>query len=101
MTQAPSVYEDLTVQENLRYFARIHGAEVGEIVNRVGLSEQSSRLVRSLSGGQRTRVSLATVPVGSPPAVAAGRAEGWPRSVVAEGSCGGYSGSWRMRERRC
>lgn len=66
MTQAPSVYEDLTVRENLRYFAQIHGAKPVDVLTRVGLSEQASRLVRSLSGGQRARVSLAGALVGSP-----------------------------------
>jgi ABC-2 type transport system ATP-binding protein len=65
-TQAPSVYEDLTVLENLRYFAAIRGAGVDEVLDRVGLSEQSSQLVRNLSGGQRARVSLAAALVGSP-----------------------------------
>jgi ABC-2 type transport system ATP-binding protein len=65
MTQAPSVYEDLTVKENLRYFAEIHGAETGEILDRVGLGDCTGRLVRDLSGGQRARVSLAAALVGS------------------------------------
>ena len=66
MTQAPAVYEDLTVMENLRYFAEVRGAQVGGLLERVGLREQSHQLVRRLSGGQRARVSLAAALVGSP-----------------------------------
>jgi ABC-2 type transport system ATP-binding protein len=66
MTQAASVYEDLTVAENLRYFADVRGAEVGDVLERVGLHEQAHQLVRRLSGGQRARVSLAAALVGSP-----------------------------------
>jgi ABC-2 type transport system ATP-binding protein len=66
MTQAPSVYEDLTVQENVRYFAAIRGGEVGAVLDRVQLSGCSGQLVRNLSGGQRARVSLAAALVGNP-----------------------------------
>ncbi|HEV3048263.1 MAG TPA: ABC transporter ATP-binding protein [Solirubrobacteraceae bacterium] len=64
--QAPSVYDDLTVAENLRYFAAVRGAEIGEALERVGFSPQAHQLVRSLSGGQRARVSLAAALVGRP-----------------------------------
>ena len=66
MTQAPSVYEDLTVTENLRYFAALRAAGVGEMLARTGLTGQAGRLVRDLSGGQRARVSLAAALLGSP-----------------------------------
>jgi ABC-2 type transport system ATP-binding protein len=66
MTQAPSVYEDLTVAENVRYFAAMRGAEVGPVLDRVQLSGWSGQLVRNLSGGQRARVSLAAALVGNP-----------------------------------
>lgn len=66
MTQSPSVYEDLTVAENLRYFASIRGGSAGEVVDRVGLAPQADQLVRSLSGGQRARVSLAAALVCDP-----------------------------------
>jgi ABC-2 type transport system ATP-binding protein len=65
-TQAPSVYEDLTVAENLRYFAALHGVSVGDLPARVGLEDETGRLVRNLSGGQRARVSLAAALVGGP-----------------------------------
>jgi ABC-2 type transport system ATP-binding protein len=66
MPQAPSIYEDLTVIENLRYFAAMRGAQVGDLLDRVGLREQANQLGRRLSGGQRARVSLAAALLGSP-----------------------------------
>ena len=69
VTQAPSVYADLTVRENLRYFARVLGApaqRVDEVAATVGLEGQVDALVAALSGGQRARVSLATALLGSP-----------------------------------
>jgi ABC-2 type transport system ATP-binding protein len=66
MTQSPSVYEDLTVTENLRYFASIRGGEMGHVIERVALSAQAGQLVRSLSGGQLARVSLAAALVADP-----------------------------------
>jgi ABC-2 type transport system ATP-binding protein len=62
MTQAPSVYSDLTVEENLRYFAKIVdvGPErVDEVIETVGLTGHMGQISDSLSGGQRARVSLA------------------------------------------
>ncbi|HWH06090.1 MAG TPA: ABC transporter ATP-binding protein, partial [Gaiellaceae bacterium] len=62
MTQSPSVYGDLTVTENLRYFARVLGADgarVGAVLETVGLRDVAGRPVARLSGGQRARVSLA------------------------------------------
>jgi ABC-2 type transport system ATP-binding protein len=69
VTQAPSVYTDLTVRENLRYFARVLGApaqRVDEVAATVGLEGQVDALVAALSGGQQARVSLATALLGSP-----------------------------------
>lgn len=68
-TQAASVYGDLTVRQNLRYFARVVGAaasEVDRVLDAVGLRAQGDQLVASLSGGQGSRVSLAVAMLGSP-----------------------------------
>ena len=69
VTQAPSVYGDLTVAENLRYFARVLDAgpeRVEEVIATVRLDEHAGQVTRSLSGGQRARVSLATALLGRP-----------------------------------
>jgi ABC-2 type transport system ATP-binding protein len=69
VTQAPSVYSDLTVRENLRYFARVLGvspARVDEAIETVGLGGQEGQVVHTLSGGERSRVSLATALLGDP-----------------------------------
>ena len=68
MTQAPSVYADLTVLENLRYFAAlVEGRErVTSVVATVGLGDRTSSLVRDLSGGERSRTSLAVALLGAP-----------------------------------
>jgi ABC-2 type transport system ATP-binding protein len=69
MTQAPSVYSDLTVRENLRFFARVLGAPpsaVPKAIADVALDGFADRIVGRLSGGQRTRVSLATALLGEP-----------------------------------
>jgi ABC-2 type transport system ATP-binding protein len=69
VTQAPSVYADLTVRENLRYFAEILGAEASRIdavAGTVGLTEHLGTRVASLSGGERSRASLAVALLGKP-----------------------------------
>jgi ABC-2 type transport system ATP-binding protein len=69
VTQAPSVYTDLSVEENLRFFASVVGANrsrIGEVVEAVGLGGFESRVVGALSGGQCSRVSLATALLGRP-----------------------------------
>jgi ABC-2 type transport system ATP-binding protein len=68
-TQAASVYGDLTIEQNLRYFARIIGAprsDVERVIERVGLTGQARQTVESLSGGQEGRVSLAVALLGDP-----------------------------------
>ena len=69
MTQAPSVSGDLSVRENLRYFARVLGASperVGAVIATVGLGDFAGRVVGRLSGGQRARASLATALLNDP-----------------------------------
>jgi ABC-2 type transport system ATP-binding protein len=66
VTQAPSVYADLTALENVRYFAAIKQQPYEGLLERVGLAQQRNQLVRDLSGGQRARVSLAAALIGRP-----------------------------------
>jgi ABC-2 type transport system ATP-binding protein len=69
VTQAPSVYHDLSVRENVRYFAALYGmgaAEAEATLRDVGLSDAATQLVRDLSGGQMGRASLACALVGAP-----------------------------------
>ncbi len=69
VTQASSVYPDLTVKQNLRYFAALTGSDdaaVREAVDNVGLTDKLDALVADLSGGQRTRVSLAAALLSDP-----------------------------------
>ncbi len=69
VTQAPSVYGDLTVEENLRFFARILGVadeRVAECLQTVDLVDKRSAVVDRLSGGQESRVSLAVALLGEP-----------------------------------
>jgi ABC-2 type transport system ATP-binding protein len=68
-TQAASVYDDLTVAQNLRYFAAAVGAPRGDaerVIELVGLAGESRHRVEGLSGGQRNRVSLAAALLGAP-----------------------------------
>ncbi len=68
-TQAASVYGDLTVRQNLRYFARLIGApssDVDRVLDAVGLRDHGDQTVASLSGGQGSRASLAVALLGSP-----------------------------------
>ena len=70
VTQAPSVYGDLTARENLEHFARILGvvrAEVPRVIEAVDLGDRGDQLVGRMSGGQRTRVSLGVALLGRPP----------------------------------
>ncbi|HEY3181995.1 MAG TPA: ABC transporter ATP-binding protein [Gaiellaceae bacterium] len=69
VTQAPSVYADLTVRENLQYFAAVLGMPRGAIddaIRTVDLGGHEGQVVRTMSGGERSRVSLATALLGRP-----------------------------------
>jgi ABC-2 type transport system ATP-binding protein len=69
VTQAPSVYEDLSVRENARYFAALHGLKAtaaDQAIQDVGLASAKTQLVGNLSGGQRSRASLACALIGDP-----------------------------------
>jgi ABC-2 type transport system ATP-binding protein len=69
VTQSPSVYTDLTVTENLRYFAAVVGAppgDVARVLDDVDLTRHARRRTGGLSGGELARVSLAAALLGSP-----------------------------------
>lgn len=74
MTQRFSLYEDLTVLENLAFYAGIYGvplkrrrARVDEVVARAGLSDRRRQLAGTLSGGWKQRVALAAATIHEPP----------------------------------
>ncbi|MFL6062071.1 MAG: ABC transporter ATP-binding protein [Marmoricola sp.] len=72
VTQAPSVYDDLTVEENLAFFARVLGVaseRVGTCIDLVDLGSHRDQVVSRLSGGQRSRVSLGVALLGEPAVV--------------------------------
>jgi ABC-2 type transport system ATP-binding protein len=69
VTQAPSVYADLTVRENARYFASLYGIggrQADQSIIDVGLKGAADQLVANLSGGQRARASLACALMSKP-----------------------------------
>jgi ABC-2 type transport system ATP-binding protein len=69
VTQAPSIYADLTVRENLRYFARVVDVpleRVDEAIETVGLTKQADQIAGTGSGGERSRVSLAAAVLAEP-----------------------------------
>jgi ABC-2 type transport system ATP-binding protein len=73
LTQAPSIYPDLTIEENLMYFAQVIGtpgrevaAEVARVLELVALTDHATSRADALSGGQESRVSLAAALVGTP-----------------------------------
>ena len=69
MTQAASVYRDLTVRENLRFFARVldaPSAAVERVIEEVSLADHADWIVGRLSGGQLSRASLAVALLNSP-----------------------------------
>jgi ABC-2 type transport system ATP-binding protein len=68
-TQSPSIYADLTVTENLRYFASVLRAPAGDVrrvITEVDLTGHADKLVSQLSGGQRSRANLAVALLGKP-----------------------------------
>ena len=69
VTQAPSVYSDLSVTENLVYFSKVLDVprgRVDEVIEMVDLGAYAQHVTSNLSGGQRARVSLATALLGDP-----------------------------------
>ena len=73
MTQKFSLYDDLTVQENLQFIARIYGLarrtqkqRIAELLHIYGLEERTAQLAGRMSGGQRQRLSLAAATLHRP-----------------------------------
>jgi ABC-2 type transport system ATP-binding protein len=69
VTQSPSIYADLSVRENARYFAALYGlgaADADRAIADVGLADAAGQLVGNLSGGQHSRASLACAMIGTP-----------------------------------
>jgi ABC-2 type transport system ATP-binding protein len=69
VTQAASVYGDLTVRENLRFFADVLGVDRDDarrVLEGVDLTARADSVVSRLSGGERSRASLAVALLGSP-----------------------------------
>ena len=74
MTQRFSLYEDLTVAENLRFYAGIYGvpfrqrrARIDAVLERTGLEARKNQLSGTLSGGWKQRVALACATIHEPP----------------------------------
>lgn len=68
-TQSPSVYLDLTPRENLEYFASVLGvnrARIDQVIDLVDMTSFTERATASLSGGERSRVSLAVALLNEP-----------------------------------
>jgi ABC-2 type transport system ATP-binding protein len=69
LPQSASVYNDLTCLENLHFFASILRKtknDVAEVLDVVGLTDNRKQLASSLSGGERTRLGLASTLLGNP-----------------------------------
>jgi ABC-2 type transport system ATP-binding protein len=69
VTQDATIYEDLRVIDNVRYFASLYGSDpksADDAIADVGLDDHRTALCANLSGGQRTRVSLACALVAHP-----------------------------------
>ncbi len=71
MTQRFSLYEDLSIQENLEFMARVHGLDrraqrVAQALERLGLTERRSQLAGALSGGWKQRLALAVATLHEP-----------------------------------
>jgi ABC-2 type transport system ATP-binding protein len=69
VTQDPTIYNDLRVIDNVRYFAALYGTSAdsaARAIRAVGLDDHRTAYCGNLSGGQRTRVSLACALVSEP-----------------------------------
>ncbi|MDT5064512.1 MAG: type transport system ATP-binding protein [Mycobacterium sp.] len=69
VTQNPTIYDDLRIIDNVRYFGALYGSapkSADDAIKTVGLDDHRTALCGNLSGGQRTRVSLACALVSNP-----------------------------------
>src|ERR1039457_5048111 len=71
MTQRFSFYEDLTIEENLDFIARIYGvqerkAAVEKSLERLGMTERRKQLAGELSGGWKQRLALSACLIHEP-----------------------------------
>jgi ABC-2 type transport system ATP-binding protein len=69
LPQDPTIYNDLRIVDNVRYFAALYGFDsqaADHAIERVGLTDHRTAFCANLSGGQRTRVSLACALVCQP-----------------------------------
>lgn len=71
MPQSPALYEDISVRDNIRFFARAHRVDnldkrIDEVIEFTALTDKRNKPVRTLSGGMKQRVSLACALVHNP-----------------------------------
>ena len=71
MTQRFSLYEDLTVRENLEFVARLYAVPklkqaIDETIDQLGLRKRQNQLVRTLSGGWKQRLALSCATIHKP-----------------------------------
>ena len=88
MPQQAALYRRLTVEENLRLFARLEGHEdpeatVEEMLELTGLGDRRDDQVARLSGGNQQRINIAIGLLARPGGAAPRRAERRPRPAPA------------------
>ncbi len=71
MTQRFGLYDDLSIEENLDFFARVYGVpqrrmRIAEMLDRLGLQLRRGELAGALSGGWKQRLALAACLIHSP-----------------------------------
>jgi ABC-2 type transport system ATP-binding protein len=69
LSDTSSLYERMTIEENLRFYAKIHGVDTADIphmLERVGLAEDRNTLIKKCSKGMRQRAALLATFLHSP-----------------------------------